>query len=76
MYKINLAATHRYLMTHHDPSTPSFAQNLYRMARGQGIRSPLLQSAASHGDDVMLIFNFPHNQVPIYSKGYEEKYMY
>lgn len=50
-------------MTHHDPGSPSFAFPLYRLAQDLGIRSPLMQAGVSHGDDVVLLFNFPNTQV-------------
>ena len=51
----------RYLMTHHDPSSPALARNLYRLAQERGVTSSLLQSVASHGDDIVLIFRFNRN---------------
>lgn len=57
------APVYTYLMTHHDPSSPSFAFPLYRLAQDLGIRSPLLNAGVSHGDDVILLFSFPHSQV-------------
>ena len=53
----------RYLMTHHDPTSPALASNLYRLAYDRGVRSSLLQSVASHGDDIVLIFRFNRNRV-------------
>ncbi|KAF2351967.1 Carboxylesterase type B [Trinorchestia longiramus] len=57
------APVYTYLMTHHDPGSPSFAFPLYRLAQELGIKSSLLQAGVSHGDDVILLFSFPHNQV-------------
>lgn len=48
-------------MTHHDEDSPSFASALYRVASASGIDSPLLRRGVSHGDDIILIFEFPYD---------------
>lgn len=50
----------RYLNTHRDIETPTWATPLYDRLRALGVRTPLLETGVSHGDDMVHLFDFPY----------------
>ncbi|XP_071532749.1 esterase E4-like [Panulirus ornatus] len=49
-----------YLYNHREADTPIWATPIYKRLEQLGARTPLLTKGISHGDDLVLLFNFQH----------------
>lgn len=60
LFAENGMEVYTYLNTHRDIETPTWATPLYDRLRALGVRTPLLETGVSHGDDMVHLFDFPY----------------
>ncbi|XP_064117906.1 esterase E4-like isoform X2 [Macrobrachium nipponense] len=54
------APVYTSVMTHRDPSSPTWAGPLYKKLKKMGIKTSALDTYVSHGDDLLYLFDFPY----------------